>query len=120
MNEDQQRTYLEFQRWSRDRTQRVRNEQIAARRQNVNTRLRDRMIQMHSDGSITDEFLLLYAVSGPLPQQGFISDREKQLWWEQRVESNLGVEWRTYLGTRADFMKMPKQNLKVNWAKEGF
>jgi len=122
LSEDQLRTYKEFQRWSLDRLQRTRNEQIAARRRNVNTRLRDRMIRMHREGNITDEVLLLYAVSGPLPQQEYhtMSEVEKERWWEERVESNLGIEWRTYLGSRSEFMKMSKNKAKVNWAEDGF
>lgn len=123
LNQEQQRTYREFLRWSTDRTLRVRNEQIAARRRGINTRLRDRLLEMRDRGEISEEALLVYAVSGPLPQDfefAHLSDRDKERFWEERVESNLGVRWREYLGTRADFMKMPGGPPKVDWAKEGF
>ena len=123
LDQDQLRTYKEFQRWSFNRTQRIRNEQVAARRRNVNTRLRDRLLQQHREGLVSDEVLQMYAIQGDLlTQQQFhtMTAEEKQRWWEERVESNLGVNWRAYLGTLADFIKMPEKPKKVNWAKEGF
>ena len=122
LDHNQLRTYREFIRWASDHTFRTRNEQIVARRQNRSTRLRDRMVEMHTEGIITDEVLSLYAMSGPLPSRleySRMTAIQKEEFWEERAESNLGVEWRVHLGDRADFMKMPVRK-KVNWAKEGF
>lgn len=123
LTEDARQVYHEFQRWSQDRTQRTYNEQITARQNNQETRLGQRMNELHQQGIISDEVLLLYGISGRLPErhvyQG-MSRAERRRMWVERLERRFGRDWETHLRLRLPEMFRNPEDRQVNWIREGF
>lgn len=127
LDEDSLKTYREFQRWSTNRTRRTRNEQWSARRRSKETQLTLRMNQLYQKGLITDEVLLMYGISGDMPEIHMymsLTSEEKERVWSERMEDRYGPNWAT------DFRRL---NIVVpvfvhgiyeincvNWQKEGF
>ena len=123
LDEDARRTYMEFQRWSGDRTRRTRNEQVHARENNQSTRLAEKLKRLHAEGKIPEEMLLLYGISGPLPERSTYSaltEAEKQAMWEERMERNLGRNWRRRFSTLPTLLKHAVEKTRHNWKLEGF
>ena len=59
----------DIQKWKENRTKRLRNQEIQARRNsNEPTRLAKNLIRLKEQGVITDQTLFLYGVSGELPE----------------------------------------------------
>lgn len=99
LNSDAKTIYDEFTRWSRQRTERTRNEQVSARQRNKETRLAQKLNDMHSRGLISDTTLVMYGISGSLPdrsQYAALSDREKQSLWSSRMDRRFGPNWRDH------------------------
>lgn len=127
LNPDQQRTYQEVIRWSNDRTQRTRNEQVVLRRRGKNNRLRDKMINLYERGIVSNEIMMLYAISGPLPdvlEYRKMRAEQKEEFWSNRIEQNLGdvpqtrLNWREFQNKLREWFQF--EDRKVNWMKEGF
>ena len=125
LDDDTRRTYDEFTRWSLDRTRRFRNEQINARQRRRENRTAIRMTQLHEQGAISDEMMLLYGMSGDLPERTQylnLSDEEKQALWEQKMERRLGMNWRRRFDELPNFLSKKRFFGRCfhNWLKEGF
>ncbi len=125
LSDDAKRTFEEFSLWSERRTRRTREEQWTARRRQKETNLSLRMNQLHQKGVINDDIMILYGISGELPERGMymaLTQQEKQAIWEERMESRFGPNWRTRfssMGLRL-FNLNKKEYNKINWSKEGF
>lgn len=108
---------------SAERIQRVRDEQEAARRRREETRLAQTLKRLHASGAISDEMLLLYGVSGDLPDlQTYqsLTPGERRRLWSDRIASKLGPDWPSRLGgSRAALpvFETPRPN---HWQREGF
>ena len=83
------------------------------------------VIRMHERGQISDEALLLYGISGDLPELHVIMDmtpRQRVAMWSERLDDRLGQDWRERLRRRGltlpTFLQMVEKN--HNWLKEGF
>lgn len=118
LDEDARETFTQFSVWSERRTRRTRDEQWTARRREKETRTSIRMNQLHDMGVISDEVMLLYGISGPLPEREMYSSMsqvEKEAMWRDRIESRFGP-------TRLQFFRCRRtyEVGKVNWQKEGF
>lgn len=125
LSEDAKLTFEEFSLWSERRTRRVREEQWTARRRQKETNLALKMNLLHQRGIINDETLLLYGISGELPERGMymsLTQEEKQAIWEERMENRFGPNWRNRFSNLRvrifDFNK--KEYNKINWNKDGF
>lgn len=115
-------TFDEFSRWSMDRTQRTRNEQMSDRHRNRQNRIAIRMAQLHQQGKISDQVMLLYGISGDLPERKFyakLSDNEKLALWEERMELKLGPSWRRHINNLPTMFREVEQS-GHNWLQEGF
>lgn len=125
LQEDARRTYEEFTLWSERRTRRTREEQWTARRRQQETKLALRMNQLHEKGIINEELMILYGISGDLPERGMymsLTQEEKQAFWNERMETRFGPNWRrrfSSIGLRI-FNLNKKEYNEVNWSKEGF
>lgn len=127
LNEESQKVFEEFYSWSNRRTQRIREEQINARRRQQETQLSLQLNKMHEQGLINDQVLMLYGISGNLPDRTIymeMSVEEKRALWEDRVETRLGPNWRRRfndLGNIFNFLGRKKiEYNKINWPEEGF
>lgn len=127
LDPDQRRTYYEVLNWSTDRTSRIRNEQIVARRRDQNTALRDSMVRLYEAGKIGTKEMMLYAISGPLPDRLEYQQWEpeqKEDFWLNRIEENMAdipqsrVNWEEFRGGVRHWFKFEER--KANWMKEGF
>jgi len=90
----------------------------------LTTTLRDKIVKLHRKGELSDEFLKLYAVSGPAPEQDEFENmslRERDDFWRSRVEDNLGHDWKEILGPmKSFFIRTQQHRPKPNWFLEGF
>lgn len=127
LQEDARRTYEEFNLWSQRRTRRVREEQWTTRRRQKETSLALKMNQLHQRGIVSDEILLLYGISGDLPEREMyieLNSDEKQALWEERMESRFGPNWRNMFARRNIgqplFSHRKFEYKKTNWLTEGF
>lgn len=138
---DARQTFDEFQRWSVDRTRRTRNEQWTARRSRKETRLALKLNSMYERGMIPHEALLMYGISGDMPDYPAyreMSPEEKEAIWAERMEDRFGPNWREQMDTpdsplprflrerggisvreyrdltESDFLSKP------NWKRDGF
>ena len=83
------------------------------------------VIRMHERGQISDEALLLYGISGDLPEIHVLRDmtpRQRVAMWSERLDDRLGDDWRERLHRRGftlpTFLRIVEQT--HNWLKEGF
>ncbi len=127
LDEEARSTYDEFTRWSLDRTRRFRNEQIDDRRRQKENRTAIRMTQLHELGKISDEVMLLYGISGELPERQVLynlSEEEKEAIWGERLERRFGPNWRRrFEGGRfalPTFLQRRVERFVHDWLKEGF
>lgn len=119
LTEDQVRLVLDIQEKRLSKIRRVRDEQIALRRKGLTSSLGQRMIDKYERGEISYETLLVYGVSGTLPDRKVLADmtdRERQDWWDTRMTMRFGVTWREITPIKNPFKPSPK----ANWKKEGF
>lgn len=117
------RTFNEFSRWSEDRTRRVKNEQLSDRHRRRQNRTAIRMTQLHEKGHISDEVLLMYGIQGELPERLAyvgLSNEEKRIMWEERIEGRLGPNWREHVRYVPPLLVKEKQCENVNWRRDGF
>lgn len=127
LDDDAKLTFDEFQRWSAARTRRTRNEQLSARYRREETPLAAKMKRLHEKGIIDDSTLLLFGISGDLPERRVwveMTTEEKEALWAQRLEGRFGPNWRELVrelsgGTLFRFVTRQRRN-EVNWLKEGF
>jgi hypothetical protein len=116
------RTFDEFTRWSMDRTNRTRNEQISDRLRMKQNRTAIRMAQLHQKGIISDQVMLLYGISGELPERQVyarLTEREKLAIWEERMGNRFGPDWRTHISTLPSMFREDRHS-GHNWLQEGF
>jgi len=125
LTEDQENVYWEVKEWSSNRTCQIRNEQILSRRRNQSNKLRDKMIDLYERGKISNEVLMLYAMSGSLPdalEYNKLKPEQKQDFWLNRIEERLEnpnrVSLREFRGNVRKWLNF--KDRKVNWKKEGF
>ena len=124
LDDDTRRTFDEFTRWSLDRTRRFRNEQIEDRYRRKENRTAIRMTQLHEQGRISDDMMMLYGISGDLPERHVyieLSEEEKEALFGERMERRFGLDWRRRFSNLPTFLRrrMFVQE-KHNWLKEGF
>lgn len=121
LDEDTRQVYDEFMRWSQDRTRRFRNEQVADRYRERENRVANALLRMHEHGLIPEQTLLLYGISGELPERRVylqMSDEEKQLLWRERMVNRYGVNWRRRFTYLPEFLR--EKEFIHDWKKEGF
>ncbi|MGD9713507.1 MAG: hypothetical protein AB7V46_15790 [Thermomicrobiales bacterium] len=120
---DARNTYDEFRRWADDRTRRARNEEWSSRRRQKESKLARNLTRLHEKGLITDQVLLMYGVSGDLPERNAymaLSQEEKEALWSERMEARFGPNWRTTFTSLPTFLQRRIESVGVNWLKEGF
>lgn len=120
LDEGAQVTYREFVRWSEDRTRRFRNERIANRQREREDRIASRLLQLHQSGSISEDVLVLYGISGELPERNtyhLMTVEERKVLWTRRMEERYGPTWRRHA---PGFSKLWETLATHNWIKEGF
>lgn len=128
LESDARQTFNEFKDWAERRTQRTREEQWTARRRQQETDLSRRMNQLHQQGIINDQTMLMYGISGDLPERSMyfsLSPEQKQAIWEEKMSNRFGPNWRNVVSRNVTRLlvfhkEKPLQSSKVNWAKEGF
>ena len=126
LDDDARQTYNEFTRWSSDRTRSFRNEQTNARYRRKENRTGIRMAQLHQQGRISDEMMLLYGLSGDLPDRpSYISlnEEEKEALFSERMERRFGPNWRDRFDDLPRFLRRRtwiEDPQSHNWLKEGF
>ncbi len=125
LDPEARQVYQEFRRWSLDRTRRFRNEQVSARRRQQETRTTIRMTQLHERGVISRETMLLYGISGDLPDREVymaLTPEEKEALWEDRIERRFGPNWRVTFRTLGPISFSGTQMIRPvhDWRQEGF
>ena len=121
LSADAHQTYLEFNRWSQDRTRRFRNERVINRYQQREDRIANRLTNLRERGIITDEMLVLYGISGELPERSVytaMTSEEKMALWNDRMGRRWGFSWRERFRNIPSWMAA--EIGKPNWQKEGF
>lgn len=114
-------TFDEFSRWSSDRTRRMKNEQMTDRYRRRENRTAIKMSQLHERGIISDQVLMLYGISGDLPERHVYSQltiEEKRELWEDRMERRFGPTWRTNI--RSVPRMFQETHGGHDWIREGF
>ena len=125
LSKDDRIVLADIQKWKENRTKRLRNQEIQARRNNNEpTRLAKNLIRLKEQGIITDNTLLLYGVSGDLPEQRTYQQlnlEESRSFWERKFRNRYGDSWRNYFDTLPSiFDESHKAELSKEWPKEGF
>jgi hypothetical protein len=82
------------------------------------------MLDLHSREEICDETLLLFGMSGDLPDPEWfhtLSEEERAEYWSRRMEDRLGEDWREQFKRLPRFLrKVVKNKLASLWIKDGF
>jgi hypothetical protein len=86
------------------------------------------MVQLHERGAISNEMMLLYGVSGDMPEREAylaMTPAEKEALWSDRMEQRLGPNWRERFRQRqfslpTFLQKGVARYFTHNWLKEGF
>jgi hypothetical protein len=132
LDENAQQELEEIKGWHLSGVLRRRNEQINARHNNRETQMSQKMISMRERGLISEETLILYGISGPIPERHPTRDREytheeKLAELHGRMERRFGIRWRERFSRLPAWLAIEdpswfsQHNLgKVNWMKEGF
>jgi hypothetical protein len=113
------RVFEYFQDWADNRTERTKQEQWSARRREKETRLALRLNELHAKGVVSQETLLLYGISGELPDVDAyrrLNQEEKQLLWRERTEARFGPQANTSFLVPL----IATSKLANNWRFEGF
>lgn len=105
------------------RIERIRQQQVKARRENVQTPLAEKLTRLHRQGKIPEKMLIIYGVSGTIPYRHPVENRnltqeEKVAVLQQRMERRFGVRW------RERFHELPSwlggNDFRTDWKTEGF
>jgi hypothetical protein len=103
------------------RTERIRQQQVKARRENVITPFAEKLNRLYRQGKVPEKMLLIYGVSGEIPYRHPIENRnltyeEKVSILQQRMERRFGVRW------RERFVELPHWlgGERTDWVNEGF
>ena len=91
-------------------------------------RTAERMSTFHESGVISDEIMVLYGVSGDMPDRDAyrsMSPEAREALWTERMERKLGVNWRERFRRRQFVLptflqKGVAEYFTHNWLKEGF
>ena len=87
-------------------------------------RLSETMIKMHEAGTISDETLLFYGMSGDLPDPEWyhsLEDHEKAEIWSKKMELKLGENWRERFRSLPAFLRrVVASKLAPKWLRDGF
>ena len=85
------------------------------------------MNELHKKGIISDEIMILYGISGELPEINMykeMSFEEKQSIWEEKMEDRFGPEWRQRFNNNFEnyklLLKRKKEYTKNEWFFSGF
>lgn len=132
LTEEELITVNEIIHWQIETTRRTRDDEIKARRANKETRLAVKMKDLHTRGKISDEVLMLYGISGPLPERRppqELTEEEKQM-LRNRITDRLGIHWTERVEHVPAWLMNPEartihsdhsQPVKNNdWITEGF
>jgi hypothetical protein len=101
--------------WRNNKQMRIRNEQRNARYKSNETSMAARLKKLNQEGKISDQALLLYGISGNLPERDMYANwdaDEREKYWQDRYLSRMGTCWKETIVRQG-----PE---KVAWAKEGF
>lgn len=87
-----------------------------------------KMIQLHEQGLISDQVLLMYGISGDLPERdayNTMSSEEKERLWHERIKSRLGPNWmERFSGRNLPLPIFPKRRFEtrplISWKHDGF
>jgi hypothetical protein len=124
LSQESLRVYREFMRWSENRAARTQTEQWTARKRKKQTDLSIKMNDLHSRGIISDEVMILYGISGPLPERRMYADLaadKKQAIWEEKMSNTFGPHWRSRFTVNVTTCKeFDIEETNHNWIKEGF
>jgi hypothetical protein len=128
LEQDARQTFDQFQTWSENRIVRVRNEQLSSRRRRKETRLALNLNRLKEEGLVSDETLLMYGISGDLPEQNtyqVMNEEEKNAFWSERMETRFGPNWQDLFNDGT--LRLPWFRLKEsvefnrpNWLTNGF
>jgi hypothetical protein len=84
------------------------------------SRVAPNVVQLHQRGLIPIEAVLLFGISGDLPEQTHYSqltNNEKLAFWEDRLEGRLGPNWRRHFNDLPTFFRRKE---KHHWQSQGF
>lgn len=103
------------------------NPQNNIRRKHQEARMASKMKELHAKGMINDQVLLMFGISGDLPELSSynrLSTEQKNTIWNEKLSNRFGGNW------REDFVEkgipvIAVRQLKsiksdINWRKEGF
>lgn len=122
----------EIKSWHLTGIVRRRNEQITARYQDRETRMAQKMMSMRDRGIISEEMLILYGISGEVPERHPTRDREytqeeKVIELQNRMERRFGIRWRERFSQLPPWLAIEDPSWfrsyglgQVDWIKEGF
>lgn len=127
LDEDSRLVFEEYNRWSKSKTRRIKEEQWSNRRRQKETQLSLKMNELHKKGIISDEIMILYGISGELPERNMYAEmsvEEKQSVWEEKMEDRFGPEWRqrfsnSFINCKL-LLKRKKEYTKNEWFFGGF
>jgi len=116
---------IEMETWRNSKRDRLRNEEIHARRNSSEpSPFARKLLDLRSRGQVTEETLILYGVSGDLPVRrtyNQMTKQEQRRIWEERMIDRYGVTWREYFRTIPSiFEDDVREEIIDEWMKEGF
>jgi len=85
-----------------------------------------KMLDLFQKGRISEQTLLLFGISGELPEiesYSTLNHEEKAKIWSDKLEESLGLNWKTNFNehtTCLPIFSKPRDLIKIKWTKEGF
>lgn len=88
-------------------------------------RILSHLDQLHRNGSISDAMLLIYGISGDMPDvenYSQLTTEQKNTIWGDRMKRRFGPNWIQRFENRSLVLPVVKkvEKFSTNWKKEGF
>lgn len=123
LNSQSKQIYNEFMELSSNRINMIRTEEQTSRLNRKETKRANKMIELKNKGIISEETLILYGISGPLPERNVylnMSSSDREHLWMNRMSRRFGSDWQDRLNIQPNFFKSKLESITHNWLKEGF
>lgn len=129
LSEQELQVLEEIEEWKKNRIKRIHSEQQAARyKQQADpnlppTRMARNLLKMRERGLVNDEMLLMYGISGDLPERHIytaMTPEQRREFFHSRMESRFGPNWRRFVTLEWSEQIFEDREILEDWLTEGF
>jgi len=115
--------YYELKHWAQFKKTKIKQEQIENRKKNKQNKFAERLLKLYRQGRVSEEVLLLYGISGNLPEKSVYQEmtaEERRDFWNQRSRENFESDVDSSFFSMSRIIEKRKQSEKIDWIRQGF